>query len=152
MEPPALHDPDLSVHQLENLIKHDAALCYRILRTVNSAAFALRMTVHSIREALVLGTPRLVTALAPALVRNERVNLKKLELELAKVGLEKRLGWVTQLYPQLEQVVGLPDPLEVPANEDPTNAAVYASQLAFLGAFDRFYSSEPAYESRVRSR
>ena len=60
--------------------------------------------------------------------------------------LEKRLGWLTQLYPQLEQVVGLPDPLEVPANEDPTNAAVYASQLPFLGAFDRFYSSEPAYE------
>jgi HTH-type transcriptional repressor of NAD biosynthesis genes len=60
--------------------------------------------------------------------------------------LEKRLGWVTQLYPQLEQVVGLPDPLEAPANEDPTNAAVYASQLAFLGTFDRFYSSEPAYE------
>jgi EAL and modified HD-GYP domain-containing signal transduction protein len=50
----ALNDPDLSVHQLENLIKHDAALCYRILRTVNSAAFALQTTVHSIREALVL--------------------------------------------------------------------------------------------------
>ena len=50
----ALNDPDLSVHHLENLIKHDAALCYRILRTVNSAAFALQAPVHSIREALVL--------------------------------------------------------------------------------------------------
>lgn len=50
----ALNDPNLSVHHLENLIKHDAALCYRILRTVNSAAFALQTTVHSIREALVL--------------------------------------------------------------------------------------------------
>src|SRR5438874_13709789 len=36
--------------------------------------------------------------------------------------LEERLRWVTQLYPQLEQVVGLPDPLEAPANEDPANA------------------------------
>jgi c-di-GMP-related signal transduction protein len=50
----ALHDPDLSVHQLENLVKHDPALVFLILRTVNSAAFALRSTVQSIREALVL--------------------------------------------------------------------------------------------------
>ncbi len=50
----ALNDHDLSVHQLEDLIKHDAALCYRILRAVNSAAFARRTTVHSIRDALVL--------------------------------------------------------------------------------------------------
>lgn len=64
--------------------------------------------------------------------------------------LATRLGWVTQLYPQLEQVVGLADPLEAPANEDPANAAVYASQLEFLGPFDRFYSSEPAYERFAR--
>jgi EAL and modified HD-GYP domain-containing signal transduction protein len=50
----ALHDPNLSVHQLENLVKHDPSLCYRILRTVNSAGFALQTTVSSIREALVL--------------------------------------------------------------------------------------------------
>ena len=50
----ALHDPNLSVHQLEGLVKHDPALCYRILRTVNSAGFALQTTVSSIREALVL--------------------------------------------------------------------------------------------------
>lgn len=50
----ALQNPDLSVRQLEELIKHDTALCYRILRTVNSAAFALQTTVHSILEALIL--------------------------------------------------------------------------------------------------
>src|SRR5215813_14005801 len=59
--------------------------------------------------------------------------------------LETRLGWVTDLYPQLEQVVGLGDPLDWPDNEDPANAAVYAGHLRFLGRFDRFYSSEPAY-------
>jgi HTH-type transcriptional regulator, transcriptional repressor of NAD biosynthesis genes len=64
--------------------------------------------------------------------------------------LALRLDWVAQLYPQLEQVVGLPDPLESPANEDPANAAVYAGQLEFLGRFDRFYSSEPAYERFAR--
>jgi c-di-GMP-related signal transduction protein len=50
----ALQDPNLAIDKLEQLIKQDPALCYRVLRTVNSAAFALRATVHSIREALVL--------------------------------------------------------------------------------------------------
>jgi EAL and modified HD-GYP domain-containing signal transduction protein len=50
----ALNKPDLSVHHIEEIIKPDAALCYRILRTVNSAAYALQRTVQSIREALVL--------------------------------------------------------------------------------------------------
>jgi HTH-type transcriptional regulator, transcriptional repressor of NAD biosynthesis genes len=64
--------------------------------------------------------------------------------------LAKRLGWVTQLYPQLEQIVGLADPLESPASEDAANADVYAAELDFLGKFDRFYSSEPAYERFAR--
>src|SRR5262249_11816996 len=46
--------PDLTVHQLEELIKHDASLCYRILRTVNSATYMLQQPVQSIRQALVL--------------------------------------------------------------------------------------------------
>ena len=50
----ALHDPNLSIQKLEDLVKHDPALCFLILRTVNSAAFALRTTVQSIREALIL--------------------------------------------------------------------------------------------------
>ena len=50
----ALSNPDLTVPQLEELIKRDAALCLRVLKTVNSAAFGLRSEVRSIREALVL--------------------------------------------------------------------------------------------------
>jgi EAL and modified HD-GYP domain-containing signal transduction protein len=50
----ALHDPELTIAQLDSLVKRDAALCFLILRTVNSAAYALRTTVHTIREALVL--------------------------------------------------------------------------------------------------
>ncbi len=49
----ALNNPNLSVHHLEELVKHDASLCYRILRTVNSAAFALQTPVQSIRQALI---------------------------------------------------------------------------------------------------
>lgn len=50
----ALRNPHLSVSELEELVKADVRLCYMVLRTVNSAAFALRTTVSSIRQALIL--------------------------------------------------------------------------------------------------
>jgi len=50
----ALSDSRLSTGQLEDLVKHDPALCYRILRTVNSANFALRHTVTSMSQAILL--------------------------------------------------------------------------------------------------
>jgi len=50
----ALNDPDLSIGQLEDLVKHDAAMCYRILRAVNSAALARRTEVESMHDALLL--------------------------------------------------------------------------------------------------
>jgi EAL and modified HD-GYP domain-containing signal transduction protein len=50
----AISNPDMTLSRLEELIKPDAALCLRVLRTVNSAAFGLRTEVGSIREALVL--------------------------------------------------------------------------------------------------
>jgi c-di-GMP-related signal transduction protein len=50
----ALNDSDLSVLQLEALVKPDPALCYRILRAVNSAGSATQATVQSMHEAIVL--------------------------------------------------------------------------------------------------
>lgn len=50
----ALSRPDLSVNDLENLVKSDVSLSYRVLRTINSSAFALRREVTSIRQALIL--------------------------------------------------------------------------------------------------
>jgi EAL and modified HD-GYP domain-containing signal transduction protein len=50
----ALNDPNLSLSDLEDLMKRDASLCYRLLRTVNSAGFAQSHEVTSIRHALLL--------------------------------------------------------------------------------------------------
>jgi EAL and modified HD-GYP domain-containing signal transduction protein len=50
----ALQDPDISVVALEDLVKQEPALTYRLLRTVNSAGFGQHRTVDSIRHALVL--------------------------------------------------------------------------------------------------
>jgi EAL and modified HD-GYP domain-containing signal transduction protein len=50
----ALNDTNLSLNDLEDLMKHDASLCYRLLRTVNSAGFAQSREITSIRDALLL--------------------------------------------------------------------------------------------------
>ncbi|MFN8644379.1 MAG: EAL domain-containing protein [Candidatus Binatia bacterium] len=50
----ALNQPSVSLGTIEDLLKHDASLSYRVLRSVNSAGFGLRREIHSIREALLL--------------------------------------------------------------------------------------------------
>jgi len=50
----AVSKPDLEVREMEELIKHEASVCYRLLRYLNSAAFGIRNEVHSIRHALTL--------------------------------------------------------------------------------------------------
>ncbi len=50
----ALNQPSVSLIAIEDLLKHDASLSYRVLRSVNSAGFGLRREVKSIREALLL--------------------------------------------------------------------------------------------------
>jgi transcriptional regulator with XRE-family HTH domain len=48
-----------------------------------------------VREAIITGTPRIVTAVAPVLVRNaDRLNLGKIVVRLAEAGLETRLAWL----------------------------------------------------------
>lgn len=50
----ALNKPNVSINEIEDLVKHDLTLSYRVLRSINSAAFGLRREVTSIRQALVL--------------------------------------------------------------------------------------------------
>jgi EAL and modified HD-GYP domain-containing signal transduction protein len=50
----ALRQPDVGVRQIEELVKHDVSLSYRVLKCVNSAAYGLRSEVTSIRQALIM--------------------------------------------------------------------------------------------------
>lgn len=55
----AVQNADTSADELESIIRHDAVLSYKLLRVVNSAYFALRTQVQSIRHAIVyLGMAR----------------------------------------------------------------------------------------------
>lgn len=49
-----MHDPDVSISQVERLISQDPMLSYKLLRLVNSAAFALPRTIESLRQAITL--------------------------------------------------------------------------------------------------
>jgi c-di-GMP-related signal transduction protein len=44
--------PDLNLDGLENLIKGEASVCYRLLRYLNSAVFGFQSEIHSVRHAL----------------------------------------------------------------------------------------------------
>jgi len=49
-----LLDPDVSMSKLEEIIRQDVSISYRLLRMVNSAFYALDTKVDSIRHALVI--------------------------------------------------------------------------------------------------
>lgn len=49
-----LHNPDVHLDEVEQLIAHDPMLSYKLLRLVNSAAFALPRTIESLRQAITL--------------------------------------------------------------------------------------------------
>ena len=44
--------PELEPREIENAIKGEASLCYRLLRYMNSAAFGFANEIHSVRHAL----------------------------------------------------------------------------------------------------
>ena len=61
--------------------------------------------------------------------------------------LDLRLRWMRELYPNVETIVGIPDPVGPRGSDDPATAGTYAAQLAPLGKFDRVFTSEPQYEA-----
>jgi c-di-GMP-related signal transduction protein len=50
----AMNQPDLTVMHVEEIVKQEPSLSYRLLRCVNSAAFGIHREIHSIRQAIVL--------------------------------------------------------------------------------------------------
>jgi EAL and modified HD-GYP domain-containing signal transduction protein len=50
----AVSKDDLDAREIENVIKSEASICYRLLRYLNSAMFAFSTEIHSIRHALSL--------------------------------------------------------------------------------------------------
>jgi c-di-GMP-related signal transduction protein len=50
----AVSSPDLDMAGLEQLIRGEASICYRLLRYLNSAMFGFRSEIHSVKHALAI--------------------------------------------------------------------------------------------------
>jgi c-di-GMP-related signal transduction protein len=50
----AVSRPEVSAKEIEDVIKTEASICYRLLRYLNSAVFSFSTEIHSIRHALSL--------------------------------------------------------------------------------------------------
>lgn len=50
----AVAKPELDVREIENVIKSEASLCYRLLRYLNSPTFGFANEIHSVRHALAI--------------------------------------------------------------------------------------------------
>jgi EAL and modified HD-GYP domain-containing signal transduction protein len=50
----AVSQPELDSRAIENAIKSEASLCYRLLRYLNSATFGFATEIHSVRHALAM--------------------------------------------------------------------------------------------------
>ena len=75
-----LEDPNSDIKQLEQLISQDAALSYRLLRYINSASFALRKEVDSIRQAIIMIGSRTIRNWANLLLLSKAGTDKPAEL------------------------------------------------------------------------
>jgi len=64
-----------------------------------------------------------------------------------RMPIELRRRWLRELYPHVEGILSLVDPLASHLDtDDPAHAEVYAEGVAFLGRFDKVFSSERGYE------
>jgi len=132
-EPSLARDPHA---ELQNVLAHlgashlhesERALPSEQLRSLNAA----------VREALLVATPRLLTALGPVLVRNiDRVNLRGLYQELKLDGLERRLAWL------IESVCSAVSE-QLPVVAGPPWSKHYRRAAVILGAFVEFLHEQP---------
>ncbi|MGH2901458.1 MAG: EAL and HDOD domain-containing protein, partial [Solirubrobacteraceae bacterium] len=157
---------------LEEIIRRDVALSYRLLRHVNSAFFGLPRTVGSIREALMLLGTRAVRQWAVALVLSgveqrphallstALVRARTCELVLAAYDKDSAgHGFTAGLFSLLDAILGAP--MSEILAELPLSPAVAAAITAHEGvagkalaktiAFERGEFDDPALAGHARN-
>ncbi|MHC1743699.1 MAG: EAL and HDOD domain-containing protein [Syntrophobacteraceae bacterium] len=77
--------PELDYRSLENVIKQDVSLSYRLLRYINSAFFGLRQNVSSIKQALTLLGEREIKRWASLIIMTGMGKNKPAELVVASL-------------------------------------------------------------------
>lgn len=140
---------ELSFGELEAIIKEDPALCYRLLRFINSVEFCLRADVQSIRHALALLGERnarrwaLLTGTAAGasdkpreLLRCALMRAKLLELVAPTARCSEYDGFLVGLLSLMEVMLGMPnitDRLETPTT---VRAALHGKEVRLRKLLD----------------
>jgi EAL and modified HD-GYP domain-containing signal transduction protein len=117
----AISRAELDVKEVEGIIKGEASLCYRLLRYLNSAAFAFSTEIHSVRHGLaILGERevrrwvRLVAALGAGqnkpsdLVLSALVRARYCELLAPKVPHGESDLFLVGLFSLMDSILELP--------------------------------------------
>lgn len=152
-----LHDPDVTISELEKLISQDVSLSYRLLRYINSAFFALPRKVESLHQAIVyLGNASIKTwvtliamsgiddkpseLLTVALVRGKMCELLATRLNLP----DKDRYFIIGLFSALDAM--LDAPLDQVVENLPLSPVVVAALLKHEGQAGEALHCTLAYE------
>lgn len=77
--------PDIGLSRLEELIKGDIALSYKLLKYINSVYFSLRQTISSIRQALILLGPKQIERWVALLILRDVIKSRPEEVMILSV-------------------------------------------------------------------
>lgn len=116
-----LHDPEADISRIADVIRRDVSLSYRVLKTVNSAQYALPRPLESIEEAVMLvGTKQIATwagMLSMSRLTDKPSELTRVAMVRARVceELARRLGrsdaqpfYVVGLLSVIESLLDVP--------------------------------------------
>ena len=155
----AIQQPQPNLIELEEIIKHETSLSYKLLRYLNSAAFAFRMEIRSIRHALALlgldEVRKWVSVVAIAGIAKDRpselvitsmVRARFAELLAPEAGLEERAPecFLMGLLSMMDAILGRP--LADILAEVPVTADIKAALLTGSSPLHPIYEFIRAYE------
>jgi c-di-GMP-related signal transduction protein len=154
-----VNQPEMELDKLEEIVKQDVAMTYRLLRFINSAWFGLRKTVESIRHALVLLGPAEVKKWAsmlalnylgedkpPELLRRCLIRAKMAEEIAPRVGLRPRASemFLMGMFSLVDALMDIP--LARILDGLPLSRSIKMALLAGTGEFAPAYAAISAYE------
>ena len=135
-----LSNPDISVRELERVIKQDVSLTHRVLRAVNSAATPLRVEIRSIDQAIILlgrdtirrwgalwAIASINKAACPELINSSIIRARCCELLDAGAGRESGAGFLLGICSLLDAI--LEQPMETVLQQLPVQADLRAALL-----------------------
>lgn len=154
-----LANPELNLLEVERIVKSDPALCYRLLRLLNSPAYYFQDEIHSVLHALaLLGAVEirkwmlLVCALGAGMAPNKKhllvtalTRAKFAESLAAAMGLSSSAMFILGMLSLLHAILDLP--IETLAEQVAISADVKAALICDSGPLNAGFELVLAYEA-----